>query len=118
VDEQDHAMVRVEGHFFDDFKVGGGLVADIHKGSWFESTWTKVNHEVWLPEMFRGKGSARIAVFFNHSGAIENHTSDYRKFQATATILPGDTAVERPRGPGAAPPAGAAPANSGPSAPR
>ena len=117
VDEQDHAMVRIEGHFFDDFKVGGGLLADIHKGSWFESTWTKVNNEVWLPEMFRGKGSARIALFFNHSGSIENRTSDYRKFQATATILPGTAAVERPGDSGAAPPAGEAPADSGPVAP-
>jgi hypothetical protein len=118
VDEQDHAMVRIEGHFFDDFKVGGGLLADIHKGSWFESTWTKVNGEVWLPEMFRGKGSARIAVFFNHSGAIESRTSDYRKFQATATILPGATAAERPEDSGAASPTGEAPANSGPATPR
>ncbi|MGD0797049.1 MAG: hypothetical protein ABR910_04925 [Acidobacteriaceae bacterium] len=110
VDEQDHAMVRIEGHFFDDFKVAGGLLADIHKGSWFEFTWTKVNDEVWLPEMFRGKGSARIAVFFNHSGAMESRTSDYRKFLATATILPGSTAVEAP---GDAGPKTAAPPNSG-----
>jgi hypothetical protein len=114
VDEQDHAMVRVEGHFFDDFKVGGGLLADIHKGSWFESMWTKVNNEVWLPEIFRGKGSARIALFFNHSGSIENRTSDYRRFKATATILPGATAVERPGDSGLTiTPTGAAAPNSG-----
>jgi hypothetical protein len=94
VDEQDHALVRVEGHFFDDFKVGGGLLADIHKGSSFEATWAKVNDEVWLPAMFRGSGSARIALFFNHSGAIEEDASDYRRFTATATILPGMTPVE------------------------
>ena len=93
VDEQDHALVRVEGHFFDDFKVGGGLLADIHKGSSFETTWAKVNDEVWLPAMFRGSGSARIALFFNHSGAIEEDASDYRRFTATATILPGMTPV-------------------------
>jgi len=114
VDEKDRAMVRTEGHFFDDFKVGGGLLADIHKGSWFEFAWTKVNDEVWLPEMFRGKGSARIAVFFNHSGAVEDRTSDYRKFQATATILPGAAAFEAPGNSGVkTPPTGAATPNSG-----
>ncbi len=31
VDEQDHAMVRIEGHFFNDFKIAGGLLANITK---------------------------------------------------------------------------------------
>jgi hypothetical protein len=101
VDEKDHAMVHIEGHFFDDFKVLGGLLADIHKGSWFDFTWTKVNDEVWLPELFRGRGSARIALFFNHTGAIEEHTSDYRRFTATAKVVPGGTGAEAPGASGA-----------------
>jgi len=94
VDEQDHALVRVEGHFFNDFKIGGGLLADIHKGSTFRAEWTKVNDEVWLPASFAGRGSARIALLINHSGAIESRDSDYRKFRATSTILPGATPVQ------------------------
>jgi hypothetical protein len=96
VDEQDHALVRIEGHFFDDFKVGAGLLADVHKGSSYEAEWTRVNDEVWLPASFSGRGSARIALFFNHTGEIEQHESDYRKFTATSTILPGAAAVEGP----------------------
>jgi hypothetical protein len=94
VDEQDHALVRVEGHFFDDFKIGGGLLADIHKGSTFSAEWTKVNDEVWLPASFAGRGSARIALLINHSGAVESRESDYRKFRASSTILPGAIAVQ------------------------
>ena len=94
VDEQDHALVRIEAHFFQDYKVAGGLLADVHKGASFQSEWTKVNDEVWLPAYFSGRGSARIALFFNHSGAIEEHESDYRKFRANSTILPG--VVEAP----------------------
>jgi hypothetical protein len=105
IDEQDHAFVRIEGHFFDDFKIGGGLLADIHKGSSFRWEWAKVNDDAWLPTSFSGRGSARIALFFNHSGAIEQQTSDYRKFQATATVLPGITPVEPPSSPGAVAPA-------------
>lgn len=88
-DEQDHAWARVECRVVNDFKVGGGLLADVHKGATFYEEWTKVDDEVWLPASFSGRGSARIALFFNHSGAIEEHESDYRKFKASATILPG-----------------------------
>jgi len=103
VDERDKAMVRIEGHFFDDFKIGAGFLADIHKGSSFNFEWTKVNDEVWLPLSFAGRGSARIALFFNHSGAIEQHTSDYRRFKASATLLPGLSIVEDPADPNSQP---------------
>lgn len=96
VDEQDHALVRVEGHFFENFKVAGGLLADVHRGTSFEAEWTKVNGEVWLPASFGGRGSARIALFFNHSGVVESQDSEYRKFRASSTILPG--VVEAPGG--------------------
>jgi len=89
VGEQDHALVRIEAHFFDNFKIAGGLLADVHKGASFQAEWTKINGEVWLPASFSGRGSARIALFFNHSGAIDERESDYRKFRASSTILPG-----------------------------
>ena len=41
VDEQDHALVRIEGKVFDDYKVGGGLLADVHKGATLQMEWTK-----------------------------------------------------------------------------
>jgi hypothetical protein len=89
VDEQDHALVRIEGHVFEDYKVGGGLLADVHKGATIEAEWIKVNDEVWLPSWFHGRGSARIALFSYHSAIIDERESDYRKFRASSTILPG-----------------------------
>lgn len=89
VDEQDHALVRIEGHVFEDYKVGGGLLADVHKGATIEAEWVKVNDEVWLPAWFHGRGSARIALFSYHSAIIDERESDYRKFRASSTILPG-----------------------------
>jgi hypothetical protein len=89
VDEQDHALVRIEGHVFEDYKVGGGLLADIHKGATVQAEWIKVNDEVWLPASFSGRGSARIALFSYHSAAIDERESDYRKFRTSSTILPG-----------------------------
>jgi hypothetical protein len=103
VDEQDRALVRVEGHFFNDFKVGGGLLADIHKGSSFQAQWIRINNEAWLPASFSGRGSARIALFFNHTGAVESRNSDYRKFHTATTILPATAFDGTPENPGATP---------------
>ena len=99
-DEQDHALARVEGHFVNDFKVASGLLADVHKGAMIEAELTRVNGEVWLPALFSGRGSARITLFFNHYGLDETRFSDYRKFKASATILPGVAPVETPDNPG------------------
>jgi len=88
-DEQEHALARAEGHFVNDFKVGVGLLADVRKGATFYEEWTPVIGEVWLPASNGGRGSARVALFFNQYGVVETRYSDYRKFKASSTILPG-----------------------------
>jgi hypothetical protein len=87
IDEKDRTMVRAEGHFANDFKVGGGLVADIHKGTHFSFRAQKVNGEVWLPATIEGRGSARMMLFLNFNGAMELTASDYRKFRTTSNIV-------------------------------
>ncbi len=57
IDEQDHVLVRVEGHFANAYKIAGGLVANIQKDTRFSMIQTKVNGEVWLPARFEGHGS-------------------------------------------------------------
>jgi hypothetical protein len=94
VDEEDKVLVKVEGHFVNSFKVGGGMVANIQKGTNFEGEWRKINDEVWLPSMFDGQGAARVFVFFHFNGSLRAVDSDYRKFKATSTILPGVSTVE------------------------
>jgi hypothetical protein len=96
VDEQDHALVRIEGKVFEDYKVGGGLLADVHKGATLQMEWAKINDEVWLPASFSGRGSARILLFVSHSEQIDQQWSDYRKFHVSSTILPGT--AEAPSG--------------------
>jgi len=94
VDEQDRVLVKVQGHFVNSFKVGAGMVANIQKGTNFEGEWRKINDEVWLPSMFDGQGAARVLVFFHFNGSLRAVNSDYRKFKATSTILPGMSTVE------------------------
>lgn len=94
VDEQDKALRKVQGHFVDSFKVGGGLVASIKKGSSFDAAWTKVNGEVWLPSVISGQGEMRALLLFNFHGTLRVENSNYRKFKATVTILPGLEKIE------------------------
>ena len=41
VDEEDQMLVRAEGRFVNDFKIGGGLLANIHKGTNFSLEMTE-----------------------------------------------------------------------------
>ena len=93
VDEQDKVIVRGEGHFVNDFKVAGGLVADIKAGTSFSGTFKRVNQEVWLPADFDAQGHFRYLLFLSLNGNAHIRTTDYRKFKAKTTILPTITEV-------------------------
>ncbi len=89
MDEQDRAIAKIEGHFLDTFKIAGGLLVNIQKGTNFSLEQRKIKDEVWLPRQVDGKGSARAFLLFHFNGSFREIDSDYRKFKATSTILPG-----------------------------
>lgn len=93
IDEQDHTLVQAQGHFLNDFKIGGGLVADIHKGSSFSARFAKINDDAWLPVTFEGQGKIRVLLVAGFSGHVRLTMSDYRKFHATATIIPSNRLI-------------------------
>jgi len=93
IDEQDKLLQHAEGHFTGNFKVGGGLVADIRQGTSFSATYVRINNEVWLPSTFDAEGHLRYLLFFSLNGDAHMRATDYRKFKASATILPGITEV-------------------------
>jgi len=99
IDEQDHVLTRVEGHFVKDFKVGGGLLVSVQKDTRFSMQQTKVNGEVWLPARLNAQGAIHALLFFGLNGSGQIVNSDYRKFRASSTILPGVTRVESPEAP-------------------
>jgi hypothetical protein len=100
VDEQDKVIQHIEGHFDHDFKIAGGMAVDVKKGTWFRATFAKINDEVWLPAATEADGHARYLVFLSLNGHFKGHTSDYRKFKATSTILPGVTTIDPSAVPG------------------
>ncbi len=93
IDETDRVLVRAEGHFLNDFKLGGGLMADVHKGSSFAYRATRVSDGMWLPATIDGQGSIRVLLFAHFSGRLHLTTSDYRRFRASATIVGSNGAI-------------------------
>jgi hypothetical protein len=93
VDEQDHVLARVEGHFVNAYKIGGGLIVDIKKDTRFTFEQTKVNDEVWLPARIDAEGAFRALLFDSFNGSFHSEESNYRKFRTSATVLPGFTPV-------------------------
>jgi hypothetical protein len=94
VDEQDRTISRIEGHFFNNYKIGGGLMVNIKKDTSFAMQQRKINGEVWLPSQGTAQGEARALLFLSFNGSIRFAYSDYRKFKTSATILPGVTTVD------------------------
>ncbi len=93
VDEQDHAIAKLEGHFVNNFKVGGGLLVNIQKGLTFSMEQVRINDEVWLPAHIEGHGSARALLFFRFNGEMVVENSNYRKFKTDSTIVSAGTPV-------------------------
>ena len=94
MDEQDKVLVKAQGRFINNFKVGAGLVVNIQKGTNFEMEQRKINDEVWLLSTAGGQGSFRFLLFAGFNGTVRIVDSDYRKFKATSKILPGMSTVE------------------------
>jgi hypothetical protein len=88
IDEQDHAIAQLQGHFVNGFKIGGGLLVSIQKGTNFSLEQKRVNGEVWLPAHVEGHGEARAFLFFKFNGSLTIADSDYRKFKTSSTIVP------------------------------
>jgi hypothetical protein len=93
IDEQDHILVRGQGHFLHDFKVGAGLVLNIHQGLSFDFTATHITDNIWLPATLNAQGSARILLLDSINGRLHLVTSDYRKFHSTSTIIDSDRLI-------------------------
>jgi hypothetical protein len=94
VDEQDREITRIEGRFARSFKVGGGMLMSIKEGTNFSLKQKKINQEVWLPWRLEGRGAARVLLLVSFNGSVQATNSNYRKFKATSTILPGLATVK------------------------
>ena len=82
IDAQDKQVTRLEAVLADNFKVGGGVMANMKKGAAFTSESERINDEVWLPS--RVELNASIKVFLIKGININQVAkySDYHKFKS------------------------------------
>jgi hypothetical protein len=65
VDEATGELVHLDARLDHDVKVGGGLLANLHKGFWMHIHQKRYPDGVWLPEKIDGTGDVRAALFFH-----------------------------------------------------
>ncbi|HEY7334682.1 MAG TPA: hypothetical protein VH639_07350 [Bryobacteraceae bacterium] len=86
IDEQARDIARLEAHFSDSAKVGGGILGAIEKGSNFVFEQAKVNDEVWLPVYDEVHFGGRALFLKVKANQIDRY-SDYKKFHAESKIV-------------------------------
>ncbi len=80
VDEKAHDVARLEAYFTGDMKIGGGLLANLQKGTSFVFEQSFVNNEVWLPTYMEAYVGVRFLLVKGIKANIVTRYWDYKKF--------------------------------------
>ena len=80
VDEKAHDVARLEAYFVGDMKIGGGLLANLQKGTNFVYEQGFVNNEVWLPTYMEAHFGVRLLLVKAFKGSVTTRYWDYKKF--------------------------------------
>lgn len=64
-DEESGQLVELNAHLDHDVKIGGGFVANVHKGLWMHVHQVRQPDGVWINDLSEGKGDARAALFMH-----------------------------------------------------
>jgi hypothetical protein len=90
VDEQAHDVARLEAYFADNFKIAGGMLISLQKGTSFVFEQAFINNEVWLPTYHEAHIAARVALVKGIKADEVTRYSEYKKFkvESLANIAP------------------------------
>ena len=80
IDEKDKQVARVEATLFDNYNVGGGLLAKLKKGASFTLEQERLNNEIWLPSLADINLSVRVLLVKGIDLNQQIRSYDYRKF--------------------------------------
>jgi hypothetical protein len=84
VDEADRVVAHLDVSFDDNFRVGGGLVATIQKGSNFHFEQSPVNGELWLPTGAEGSMQARVLLLKGIHQHFTERDINFKRFNVEA----------------------------------
>ena len=96
IDRQDLQVTQVDMEFVKPVKVGGGLVARLHKGSTLWVRQEKLRDEVWFPRRFELTMNGRIFLLKGFNMRMIGEFSDYRRFGTSVRMLPADPEADGP----------------------
>jgi len=85
IDKSDLQWMRVETEVIDTISVWLFL-ARLGAGSRLEFEQTRVNDEIWLPQIVRASGAVRIALLIKLQGDVTITYKDYRKYQSESEV--------------------------------
>jgi hypothetical protein len=81
IDAEDKQVTRLEAVLADNFKLGGGIMANMKKGAAFTSESVRINDEVWLPSQVELNASIKVLLVKGININQVAKYSDYHKFE-------------------------------------
>ncbi len=94
VDENQHEVVRLEAYFVKNFKIAGGLLANLQQGTSFSFEQAFVNNEVWLPTYEEAHIGVRVLLLKGFKLNEVTRYSDYQRFNVDTLATIGKPKVE------------------------
>ncbi len=95
IDEKDKQVARVEATLFDNYNIGGGVLAKLKKGASFTLEQERLNDEIWLPSLADINLSVRVLLVKGIDLNQQIKSYDYRKFTTEVK----DAKVGEPKNP-------------------
>jgi hypothetical protein len=84
VDEETGEPIDINIRSTQDLKIGGGVLANLHKGFWLHVHDHAESDGVWLTDLAEGSGDARAALFFHPYFRFKETTGGCHLYSATA----------------------------------
>jgi outer membrane lipoprotein-sorting protein len=84
INEADRQVAHLEVSFIDNFRMIGGILATVQKGSNFRFDQAKVNGEIWLPTGAEGTVQARLLLLKSLRQHFRERDYDYQRFRVEA----------------------------------
>jgi hypothetical protein len=81
IDESGRQVAHLEVSFNDNFRVVGGILATVQKGSSFRFDQAPVNGEIWLPTGAEGTIQARVLMVKSFRQHFSERVYDYKRFK-------------------------------------
>jgi hypothetical protein len=98
IDEKSHDVARLEAYFVGDFKLAGGMLANLQKGTSFVFEQAFTNNEVWLPTYAEVHVGVRVLLVKGFKVNAVIGYSDYKRFNvdSISTLGKPKTSTEAP----------------------